>query len=294
MFGCSLITDRSLVGILVISSMLIVICSGTRNFRAPREQKTGNVDADGVPSLKPINDRLVSHVSRFKGLRDDLHKLQHSKEKMEPLAYLKEMMRVMDALQSMGKEWKDIEDLQKKGPNEEFISLLEEMDPLCANRIPRTPDKEIDLHCSYYYMNGDPFYLIGPLKREVINKSPSVVIYRNYITENEVRIAKEKSVVDMALYKRIKLVAENVFNIAVRRISEKGYNGSEVKHYGLSIMLYLETSGFHGNTLFKAGKYVVSPTSGSLMVSERHPSVCPSDKPLLAITNFDVVPTRKQ
>uniref|UniRef100_A0A2M4BVX8 Putative prolyl 4-hydroxylase alpha subunit n=1 Tax=Anopheles marajoara TaxID=58244 RepID=A0A2M4BVX8_9DIPT len=289
MFGGSLVAGRTLIGFLVISSGLIAFCSGSENFRASREQRPG-----AVPSLKPVNDRLLSHVNRFKALRDDLHRLQTSKEKMEPLMYLKEMMTVMDALQSMGKEWKDIEDLQKKGPNEEFISLLEDMDPLCANRIQRTPDKEIELRCSYYFMNGDPFYRIGPLKREEINKSPSVVIYRDYITENEVKIAKEKSVVDLSVYKRIKRVAENVFNVAVRRISEKGYNGSEVKHYGLSIMLYLETSGFHGNTLFKAGRYVVSPTSGSLMVSERHPSVCPSDKPLLVITNFDVVPTRKQ
>ncbi|ETN59962.1 hypothetical protein AND_008433 [Anopheles darlingi] len=294
MFGGSWITGRSLVGFLVISSGLLVTCSGSKNFRASREHRSRDVKPDGAPSLKPVNDRLLSHVNRFKALRDDLHRLQTSKEEMQPLAYLKEMMRVMDALQSMGKEWKDIEDLQKKGPNDEFISMLEEMDPLCANRIPRTPDKEIELRCSYFYMNGDPFYRIGPLKREEINKNPSVVIYRDYITENEVKIAKETSVVDLSIFKRIKLVAKDAFNIAVRRVGEKGYNGSEVKHYGLSVMLYLETSGHHGNTLFKAGKYVVSPTSGSLMVSERHPSICPADKPLLAITNFDVVPTRKQ
>uniref|UniRef100_A0A182KA98 Uncharacterized protein n=1 Tax=Anopheles christyi TaxID=43041 RepID=A0A182KA98_9DIPT len=238
--------------------------------------------------MVPLTQALQGHVDKFKKLRDDLKFLQDSKERQNPLAFFRETMRIMEGLQSLGKEWKDIERLQNKR-DREFETLLEEMNPLCGQRTPRTPLDEIELRCRYSDLGGKPYYIIGPLKQEQLNLSPfTVTIYRDLLTESEVRRTNESRLIEPSIRRRLETLVPKLDSIAVREISEKGYNGANAQHRGHSMMLYLESRISGGMALFPGGTFVVAPTSGSLLVSKEHPSICPSSISVNVVTNFNV------
>uniref|UniRef100_A0A182T503 Uncharacterized protein n=1 Tax=Anopheles maculatus TaxID=74869 RepID=A0A182T503_9DIPT len=229
-----------------------------------------------IEDIAPLTGALQGHVEKFKKLRDDLKALQDRKDRQNPLAFFRETMRIMEGLTSLGKEWRDIEHLQNDR-NREFESILEEMDPLCGQRTPRTPYFEIRLRCKYTNLDGNPVYLIGPLKQEHVNLVPfTVTVYRDLLTPNEVKRANETRQVDQSVRRRLNAIVPKLFNVAVQELSEKGYNGANVKHRGYTMMVYLESYINAGITLFPGGTFTVAPTSGSVLVSKSHLSVCPS------------------
>uniref|UniRef100_A0A182QQ90 Prolyl 4-hydroxylase alpha-subunit N-terminal domain-containing protein n=1 Tax=Anopheles farauti TaxID=69004 RepID=A0A182QQ90_9DIPT len=246
-----------------------------------------------LPDVAPLKDALQSHVDKFKKLRDDLKILQDSKDSTNPLVFFRETMRILEDLQSLGKDWNDIERLQSREARQ-FESVLEEMDPMCGQLKPRAAIFEIKLRCFYTDLKRNPFYVIGPLKQEQVNTTPfTATIYRDLLTETQVRRANETQQLEPSVRRHIEQVVPNAFNLAVRKVGEEGYNGSRVKHRGYSAMLYLESLTTGGITLFKEGLFMVEPTSGSLLISQRHPSVCPSRHTLNIITNFNIISKTK-
>uniref|UniRef100_A0A182P4A9 Uncharacterized protein n=1 Tax=Anopheles epiroticus TaxID=199890 RepID=A0A182P4A9_9DIPT len=232
--------------------------------------------------MVPLTQTLQSHVEKFKKLRDDLKALQETKEDQNPLVFFRETMRIMDGLQSLGKEWKDIERMQNRGKRSrdrvEFESVLEQMDPLCGQRNQRSAALEIELRCQYSDLGGNPYYLIGPVKEEQLNLVPfRVTVYRDLLTEGEVRRANETRQIEVNVRQRLNTLVPDLVNVAVRKVGENGYNGSRVKQHGVSMMLYLETRNNGGMTMFPGGTFIVAPTSGSLLVSKERPSICPSN-----------------
>nr|XP_040230808.2 uncharacterized protein LOC120954715 [Anopheles coluzzii] len=253
------------------------------------------LEAPPLPDVVPLAKALQGHVDKFKKLRDDLKALQNSQDRQNPLAFFRETMRIMEGLQSLGKDWKDIERLQNKNDRDrDFENLLTEMDPLCGQRTPRTAFFEIKLRCSYTDLGGKPYYRIGPLKQELVNRVPFVVtVYHDLLTESEVRRANETRMIEPSVRRRLDTLVPNLYNVAVREVSERGYNGGKVKAPAHSIMLYLESYKTGGMTLFPGGTFVVAPRSGSLLVSKQHPSICPSSISLNVITNFNLPLTAK-
>uniref|UniRef100_A0A182NTD5 Prolyl 4-hydroxylase alpha-subunit N-terminal domain-containing protein n=1 Tax=Anopheles dirus TaxID=7168 RepID=A0A182NTD5_9DIPT len=282
---------RSIVQGLI--ALLVALCwiGGAEN--AENDAKANGLKQDPFIVMEPLQDALRGHVDKFKKLRDDLKALQNSKENTNPLAFFRETMRIMEGLQSLGQEWKDIERLQDPEVRR-FENVLEEMDPRCGMLEPRAAIWEIKLRCLYTNLNGNPYYLIGPLKQEQVNLTPfTATIYRDLLTAAEVRRAHETRRLEPSVRRRLQTVVPNVFNLAVREVSKEGYNGSRVKHRGYSAMLYLETNIAGGISLFQEGLFTVEPTSGSLLVSEHHPSICPSRHSLNVITNFNVMSKSK-
>uniref|UniRef100_A0A182YN44 Uncharacterized protein n=1 Tax=Anopheles stephensi TaxID=30069 RepID=A0A182YN44_ANOST len=276
-------TVRRFIALLVLYCCLEAACT----------ERVAPATESVLADISPLTDALQGHVEKFKKLRDDLKALQNSKDSNNPLHFFRETMRIMEGLTSLGKDWKTIERLQNN-PNREFETLLEEMDPVCGQRSPRTPFFEIKLRCSYTDLGGKPYYRIGPLKQEQLNLTPfTVTVYRDFLTPNEVKRANETRQIDPNVRRRLHTIVPNLFNVAVRAISQKGYNGSNVKHRGYSMMVYLESYINAGMTLFQGGTFTVAPTSGSVLVSRAHPSICPSGNSVNVITNFNVLSKKK-
>uniref|UniRef100_A0A182WFI7 Prolyl 4-hydroxylase alpha-subunit N-terminal domain-containing protein n=1 Tax=Anopheles minimus TaxID=112268 RepID=A0A182WFI7_9DIPT len=270
--------------------LLVVLChiDGYYTEEAPKD---GN--APLFADVSPLTDMLKDHVDKFKQLRDDLKALQNRKDNQNPLVFFRETMRIMEGLQSLGKEWKDIERIQNEG-NREFEVILEEMDPMCGQVKPRAALFEIELRCMYTDLGGNPYYIIGPLKQEQVNRIPyAVTMYHDLLTKAEVKQANETRTIEPSVRRRLDTLVPNLFNVAVREATKSGYNGSNVKHRGLSMMLYLESHTNSGITIFPEGLFTVAPTSGSLLVSKVHPSICPSSNSVQVITNF-FVSSKKQ
>lgn len=46
-----------------------------------------------------------------------------------------------------------------------------------------------DLTCNYY-TNNNPYYLLQPVKREIVFKAPRIVLFHDVMTDREIEIIK--------------------------------------------------------------------------------------------------------
>uniref|UniRef100_A0A182JA12 Uncharacterized protein n=1 Tax=Anopheles atroparvus TaxID=41427 RepID=A0A182JA12_ANOAO len=286
----------------LVLALLVGVCFGDRLSKMPRTKlpKRDGQDTtdDTLASMKnlvdvaPLTEAMQSHIGRFKQLRDELKNLQEDKGDKNPLQFFRDTMRLMDGLKNLGAEWKDIERLQNNRALE-FEKMLEGMDPLCGQPNHRTAWEEAKLTCSYSTLQKNPIFLIGPLKLEVAQHKPDVMIFRDFLTETEVRRANETRQIERTVRQRVSATVNRVFGVAVREVSKNGYNGSMVQPRGFSLIIYLETQMSAGVTLFPGGRFGITPTAGSMVVSKMHPSVCPSRKPVNIISNFNVLDKTK-
>ncbi|XP_049282061.1 uncharacterized protein LOC125763235 [Anopheles funestus] len=284
---CHRFTIQCLISILVLLCY-IEECYGKDKKLFKADQKLP------LPDITPLTGTLHGHIEKFKQLRDDLKALQNSKADQNPMTFFRETMRIMQGLQALGKDWKDIEQIQNSSARD-FQQVLEEMDPMCGQIKPRAAVYEIKLRCMYTNLGGNPYYIVGPLKQEQVNRIPFVVdMYHDFLTQAEVKHANETRQVEPSVRRRLQTVVPNLFNVAVREAGENGYNGSHVKHRGYSMVLYLESYFNAGVTIFPEGIFTVSPRSGSLVVTKAHPSICPSSHPLNVITNFDIAAKKQK
>ncbi|CAG0885523.1 unnamed protein product [Darwinula stevensoni] len=76
-------------------------------------------------------------------------------------------------------------------PEEEEESERSVYEKLCRGEVSPSPKILASTYCTYFDHNRHPLLVIGPLKLEVMYPKPWIVIFRNFLQENEMEIIKQ-------------------------------------------------------------------------------------------------------
>jgi prolyl 4-hydroxylase len=129
-----------------------------------RAHREGNTTAS-VEEIMPFYNMAIE-------IHDDLESSQRALEKLnETKTYPAAKLRIVE------------------GDNDDYRNYQ----ALCRGETLRSPKEEKNLRC-YITNRGDPFLILQPVKVEVFNENPYVMMFHNLMSENEMKIYKELAI----------------------------------------------------------------------------------------------------
>ncbi|KAM3835629.1 prolyl 4-hydroxylase subunit alpha-1 isoform 4-T5 [Vipera latastei] len=83
---------------------------------------------------------------------------------------------------------------QKRGPPKDYLPERQKYEELCRGEgLKMTPRREKKLFCRYYNGNGNPNYILGPVRQEDEWDRPRIVRFLDIISNEEIEKVKELS-----------------------------------------------------------------------------------------------------
>ncbi|XP_069096497.1 prolyl 4-hydroxylase subunit alpha-1 isoform X1 [Pleurodeles waltl] len=95
-------------------------------------------------------------------------------------------------LSAVDSETEQIGKTKKKGRPDDYLPERRKYEMLCRGEgIKMTPRREKKLFCSYFNANGNPRYILAPVKQEEEWDKPHIVRFHDILTDEEIKKVKE-------------------------------------------------------------------------------------------------------
>ena len=110
--------------------------------------------------------------------------------------------------------YEDLQDEKRRKKVEMFMEEHKESYSLCLEQDSRRESLSSEYICRYNNRNRDPIFIISPLKEEIVNFEPFVVIFHDLITDSEISIIETNTKDKFIDSKVISLSNPNIVNVS--------------------------------------------------------------------------------